>query len=229
MDPGTRTGLYWHLLRLDVDGVLDDGLPGGGGGVGVGLDVALGHPELAGAADDAHLPDVAEHLVAAEDGQAAAVVVPRREHEVHLHEQAERLLVRECVGALRAPDLHGRAGARGPGPRGERVVDGRHRAEEGGGGVGRRRLRDADRRRPGPAQHVVEVELEGRHVGGRRCRHGEEEEEGEECGRARHGCCWAAGVRRARRRGGGYGDEERKGRISVGVVGNSGGRWPLFD
>jgi hypothetical protein len=114
MDPGTRAGLYWHVLRLDVDGVLDGGLPGGGGGVGVGLDVALGHPELAGAADDAHPPDVAEHLVAAEDGQAAAVVVPRREHEVHLHEQAERLLVRERVGALRAADLHGRAGARGP-------------------------------------------------------------------------------------------------------------------
>ncbi|PUZ43934.1 hypothetical protein GQ55_8G046700 [Panicum hallii var. hallii] len=168
-------------LRLDVDGVLHDGLPGGGAGVdGVRLHVPARHPELAGAAHDAHLADVGQHLVPAHHRQAAALVLPAGEHEVHQHQEPERLLVRERVRALRAPDLRAR-GARGT--RGQRVVDGHHRAEEGGGGVGRRRLRDADRRRARPAHDVVEVELErcepGGVVrrGGRRCQRAQEEEE----------------------------------------------------
>ncbi|KAG2560653.1 hypothetical protein PVAP13_8KG076536 [Panicum virgatum] len=161
-------------LRLDVDGVLHDGLPGGGAGVdGVRLHVPARHPELAAAADDAHLADVGEHLVPAQDREAAALVLAGGEHEVHHHQEPERALVRERVGALGAPDL----GPRGAGrPRGERVVDGHHRAEEGGGGVGGRRLRDADRRRARPAHDVVEVELERREPavarrGGRRRGH----------------------------------------------------------
>ena len=147
-------------LRLDVDGVLHDGLPGGGAGVdGVRLHVPARHPELAAAADDAHLADVGEHLVPAQDREAAALVLAGGEHEVHHHQEPERALVCERVGALGAPDL----GPRGAGrPRGQRVVDGHHRAEEGGGGVGRRRLRDADRRRARPAHDVVEVDLERR-------------------------------------------------------------------
>jgi hypothetical protein len=159
----------------------------------VRLDVPTRHAELSAAADDAHLADVAEHLVAAEDGERAALVLPGREHEVHHHEEAERLLVRERVGALGAAHL-GARGARGA--RRQRVVDGHHRAEAGGRGVGRRPLRDADGRRARPRHDVVEEHLEGREsaVVGRRGagreRGGAQQQEEERGGGASHGDGW---------------------------------------
>lgn len=138
--------------RLDVYGVLDDGLAGVGAGVhGARLDVAASHAELARAPEDAHLPHRRKHLVAAVDGQAAALVLPGGEHEVHVHEEPEGGLVGERVGPLRAAHLVlGFGGSRDGGAGGERVVYGHHRAEEGGGAVGGCRLRNPDRRRALP-------------------------------------------------------------------------------
>jgi hypothetical protein len=90
-------------LVLDVEVVLDGGVSGlEVEGVRPGLRVPLGPAEHAGAADDGHLPDGGEHLVAAEDGHRAAVVAAGLEHEVHAHHQRHRVLAGADVGALRA-------------------------------------------------------------------------------------------------------------------------------
>ena len=145
---------------VDVEVVLNGGVAGlHVEGVGPGLGVAAGPPEDAGAADDGHLADGGEDLVAAHDGDGAAVVPAGLEDEVHVHEQRHRVLAGADVGALGA--AHRRRGVQ-VGARRQRVVDHHPGAEDARRRVGRRRPRHLHRRRARPAHHVVPVHLDVR-------------------------------------------------------------------
>ncbi|XBJ01425.1 hypothetical protein VPH35_021078 [Triticum aestivum] len=168
------------------------GVDGGGaveaGGVDVKLDGGVGatravglphhvprrHPELPRAAHHGELPRGGHDVVAADDGQRAAVVVPRGEQQVHAHHQHHARLRRHHVEPLRAP--HGRRRRR-RGLRQRVVDDGRVAEGHAREGVGRRgrTLDDLHRRRVAAGDHIVEeeVEMRVRRAGG-------EQEEGEE-------------------------------------------------
>ncbi|KAJ1265036.1 hypothetical protein BS78_08G047300 [Paspalum vaginatum] len=173
-------------LVLDEEVVLDGGVAGlHVQGVRPGLRVPARQPEHAGATDDGHLPDVAEHLVPAHDGDGAAVVLAGLEHEVHVHEQRHLVLAGADVGALRAAEQLGGVEV---GALGERVVDHHHGAEETLGGVGHGGARHLHRRRARTAHHVVPVQLDvcflvAARRGSRRRGHGGQDED-EEHGRS---------------------------------------------
>jgi hypothetical protein len=152
------------LLVHDVDVVLDGGVAGADvEPVRAQQRVAAGEAEGARAADDGELAHGVERAVPAEQRQRAAVVGPRREHQVHGLQEAEPGLVGPHVQPLGAAD----GGGALLGPLRQRVVHHVHHPEHGHRRRrrGRRRLHHAHRRRRLAAHRVVEVELEVRRVG----------------------------------------------------------------
>ncbi|KAF3778023.1 Copper-transporting ATPase [Nymphaea thermarum] len=85
---------YNHIvLYSDIKGGVVDEL-------GPEQGIAAGHPEGAAAADDWNLPHLVKHRVPAHDAEGAAIVPPRREHHVHVHQKPHILLRRRRVEPL---------------------------------------------------------------------------------------------------------------------------------
>lgn len=104
---------FFYLLRLwfhrnsimqKINSILNNGIPGGGREpVSSELSITPSKSKETTSTDDRHLPLLVENRVPSKNGEAAAIVLPFSDGEVHSHQQGNFTLRRRSIEPLCLP------------------------------------------------------------------------------------------------------------------------------